>query len=77
VSGSSKAGRPVTLVQFWVAIVSLAAAGVMALVAMAGVAGPHGKCPGETQVSRPGNAICYAAYVDQDKTGVTGTPAGS
>lgn len=71
-SASSKKTRPLTAAQFWVLIGILVLSGVGALIALASVAGPHGKCPTETQTSRPGNMQCYGAYQNMDKTGVVG-----
>lgn len=64
--------RPLTVVQFWLLIVGLGVSGIAALVMLSQVAGPHGKCPGEQQTSHPGSASCYAAYQNQDRTGVVG-----
>jgi hypothetical protein len=72
VSASSKDPSSLSKPQFAVALGLLAVCIVVTLVVMAGVAGKHGRCPGETQVSRPGAASCYAAYQNQDKTGVVG-----
>jgi hypothetical protein len=72
VSAKSKTDRPLSHVQFVAMIVVLAIAGVLALVTLAGVAGPHGKCPSETQVSRPGASSCWAAYKNTPQTGIVG-----
>jgi len=50
----------------------LAISAVLALVVLASVAGKHGKCPSETQVSRPGASSCFAAYKNTPKTGIVG-----
>lgn len=73
-SASSKDPSSLSKLQFALALGLLAACIVATLVVMAGVAGKHGRCPGETQVSRPGAASCYAAYQNQNKTGVAGIP---
>jgi hypothetical protein len=75
VSAKSKTDRPLSHVQFVVLVVGLAISGVLALVSLSQVAGPHGKCPGETQVSRPGASICWAAYNNKVDPGVVGHPA--
>jgi hypothetical protein len=72
VSAKSKTDRPLSHVQFVAIVVVLAISGVLALITLAGVAGPHGKCPSETQVSRPGASTCWAAYTNTDDPGVVG-----
>ena len=74
-SAKSKTDRPLSHVQFVAIIVVLAVAGVLALVSLSQVAGPHGKCPSETQVSRPGASICWGAYKNTPQTGIVGHPA--
>lgn len=74
-SAKSKSDRPLSHVQFVAIVVVLAISGVLALVTLAGVAGPHGKCPSETQVSRPGASSCWAAYTNTGDPGVVGHPA--
>ncbi len=71
-SATSKADRPLSHVQFWIVVAAMAISGVLALVVLANVAGPHGACPSETQTSHPAAATCNAAYVNQGKTGVVG-----
>lgn len=73
-STSSKDPKALTRVQFGLLLAVLVACGAVTLLVMAGVAGKHGKCPSETQTSRPGNATCYPAYQNQFKTGVVGIP---
>ena len=68
----SKADRPLSLMQFWAIVSAMAISGVLALVVLASVAGKHGKCPTETQVSRPGASSCWAAYHNQHDHGVVG-----
>jgi hypothetical protein len=75
VSAKSKTDKPLSHVQFVAIVVVLAIAGVLALVSLSQVAGPHGKCPGETQVSRPGASSCWAAYKNTPKTGIVGHAA--
>jgi hypothetical protein len=75
VSAKSRTDRPLSHVQFVAIVVVLAISGVLALVTLAQVAGPHGKCPSETQVSRPGASICWAAYNNKLEPGVVGHPA--
>jgi hypothetical protein len=75
VSARPKTDRPLSQVQFVALVVVLALSGVLALITLAGVAGPHGKCPAETQVSRPGASACWAAYKNVNTTGVVGHPA--
>jgi hypothetical protein len=72
VSATSKADRPLSQVQFWIVVAAMAISGVLALVVLANVAGPHGSCPTEKQTSRPAAATCTSPYVNQDKTGVVG-----
>jgi hypothetical protein len=72
VAAKSKTDKPLSHVQFVAIIVVLAIAGVLALVSLSQVAGPHGKCPGETQVSRPGASSCWAAYTNQQNPGLVG-----
>jgi hypothetical protein len=72
VSAKSKTDRPLSNAQFWAILVSMALAGVLALIVLSSVAGKHGKCPGETQVSRPGASSCWSAYQHQISTGVAG-----
>jgi hypothetical protein len=55
--------------------VVLAIAGVLALVSLSQVAGPHGKCPSEKQVWRPAASACFAAYTNKQDPGVVGHPA--
>ncbi|HEY3925164.1 MAG TPA: hypothetical protein VGL75_11440 [Acidothermaceae bacterium] len=74
-SAKSKADKPLSHVQFVAIVVVLAVAGVLALVSLAKVAGPHGKCPTPTQVSRPGASSCWAAYTNKQDPGVVGHPA--
>ncbi|HEY5050626.1 MAG TPA: hypothetical protein VII50_06970 [Acidothermaceae bacterium] len=74
-SAKSRTDRPLSHVQFVAIVVVLAISGVLALVTLAQVAGPHGKCPSETQVSRPGASICWAAYNNKLEPGVVGHPA--
>ena len=71
-SASSKKTHPLTKTQRWLLIGILVLSAAAALFSVANVAGPHGKCPGETQTSRPGNAQCYGAYQMQKQTGVVG-----
>jgi len=75
VSASPKVVKPLTKFQWWTLLVVVVLCGVAALVVMASVAGKHGACPGETQTSRPGAASCYAAYQNQDSSGVVGASA--
>jgi hypothetical protein len=72
VSAKSKTDRPLSHVQFVAIIVVLAVAGVLALVSLSQVAGPHGKCPSETQVWRPAASTCFAAYTNQQTPGLVG-----
>ncbi len=74
-SAKSKTDRPLSHTQFVVIVVVLAISGVLALITLAGVAGPHGKCPSETQVSRPGASSCWAAYTNKLDPGVVGHAA--
>jgi hypothetical protein len=75
VSAKSKTDKPLSHVQFIAIVVVLAISGVLALVSLSQVAGPHGKCPSETQVSRPGASSCWAAYKNTPTTGIVGHPA--
>jgi hypothetical protein len=75
VSATSKTDKPLSQVQFVAIVVVLVVAGVLALVSLARVAGPHGKCPTATQVSRPGASTCWAAYTNKQDPGVVGHPA--
>jgi hypothetical protein len=75
VSARPKTDRPLSQPQFVALVVVVALSGVQALINHAGVAGPHGKCPGETQVSRPGAAACWGAYKNTPTTGIVGHPA--
>jgi hypothetical protein len=75
VSTSSKDPKALTRVQFGGLLAVLAVCAILTLVVLGNVAGKHGVCPGETQASRPGNASCYAAYQNQEKTGVVGIAA--
>src|SRR5450432_3982455 len=54
VSATSKPDRPLSQIQFALIAGVLAISAVLALVVLASVAGKHGTCPSETQVSRPG-----------------------
>lgn len=74
-SARPKTDRPLSQPQFVALVVVLALSGVLALITLAGVAGPHGKCPSETQVSRPGASACWSAYKNLPATGVVGHPA--
>ena len=74
-SAKSTVDKPLSHVQFVAIVVVLAIAGVLALVSLAKVAGPHGKCPTITQVSRPGASSCWAAYTNKQDPGVVGHPA--
>jgi hypothetical protein len=56
-------------------VVVLAISGVLALITLARVAGPHGKCPSETQVWRPAASTCFAAYKNTHDPGVVGHAA--
>ena len=76
-SVKSKTDKPLSHAQFVAIVVVLAISGVLALVSLSRVAGPHGKCPAPTQVSRPGASVCWAAYNDQVDPGVVGHPASS
>jgi hypothetical protein len=77
VSAKPKVDKPLSQAQFVTIIVVLALSGVLALVTLGGVAGPHGKCPSPTQVSRPGASVCWAAYRNGISTGVVAQPASS
>jgi len=72
VSAKSRTDRPLSHAQFIALVVVLAVSGVLALVTLAQVAGPHGKCPGETQVWRPAASSCFAAYKNTLDPGVVG-----
>ena len=74
-SAKPKVDKPLSQAQFVVIIVVLALSGVLALVTLGGVAGPHGKCPTDIQVSRPGASSCWAAYRNGISTGVVAQPA--
>lgn len=74
-SAKSQADRPLSHTQFVVLVVVLALSGVLALVSMSQVAGPHGKCPSQTQVWRPAASSCWAAYNNKLEPGVVGHPA--
>ena len=74
-SGKPKVDKPLSQAQFVVIIVVLVLSGVLALVTLGGVAGPHGKCPTDIQVSRPGASSCWAAYRNGISTGVVAQPA--
>ena len=73
-SAKPKVDKPLSQAQFVVIIVVLALSGVLALVTLGGVAGPHGKCPTDIQVSRPGASSCWAAYRNGISTGVVAQP---
>jgi hypothetical protein len=75
VSAKSQTNRPLSHVQFVALVVVLAVSGILALVSLAQVAGPHGKCPTATQVSRPSASRCWAAYTNKVDPGVVGHPA--
>jgi hypothetical protein len=75
VSAKSKTDKPFSHAQFVAIIAALAIAGVLALFSLARVAGPHGTCPTDTQVSRPGASICWAAYRNTVDPGVVGHAA--
>ncbi len=62
----------ITPVQFWAALAVMASSAIGALVVLASVAGPHGKCPSETQVSRPAASSCFEAYQQQSSNGAIG-----
>jgi hypothetical protein len=72
VSATSKPDRPLSQIQFALIAGVLAISAVLALVVLASVAGKHGTCPSETQVSRPGASSCWAAYKNTPKTGIVG-----
>ena len=74
-SAKSSTDRPLSHVQFVAIVVVLAVSGVLALVTLARVAGPHGKCPSETQVSRPGASVCWAAYTNKTDPQLVGHQA--
>ena len=71
----SRTDKPLSHAQFVAIVVVLAVSGVLALITLGGVAGPHGKCPSETQVSRPGASVCWGAYRNQQDPGVVGHAA--
>lgn len=71
-SASSKPDRPLSQLQFAIIAAVLAISGVLALVVLANVAGKHGTCPTEAQVSRPGASSCWAAYKNTPQTGIVG-----
>ena len=71
-SAKAKLDRPLSQLQFALIAGVLAISAVLALVVLANVAGKHGKCPSETQVSRPGASSCWAAYKNTPKTGIVG-----
>lgn len=73
-SAKSMTDKPLSHVQFVAIVVVLAISGVLALVSLSRVAGPHGKCPAVTQVSRPGASSCWAAYTNKQDPGVVGHP---
>jgi hypothetical protein len=75
VSAKSQTNRPLSHVQFVALVVVLAVSGVLALVSLSQVAGPHGKCPTATQISRPSASRCWAAYTNKVDPGVVGHPA--
>lgn len=75
-AAKAKTDRPLSHVQFVAIVVVLAVSGVIALVTLAGVAGPHGKCPSETQVWRPSASACFPAYNNTVEPGVVGHAAG-
>jgi hypothetical protein len=75
VSAKSKTDKPLSHVQLIAIVAVLAISGVLALVSLSRVAGPHGKCPTDTQVSRPGASSCWAAYTNKQDPGVVGHPA--
>ena len=64
-SAKSTIDKPLSHAQFVAIVVVLAIAGVLALVSLSQVAGPHGKCPSETQVWRPAASTCFAAYTNK------------
>jgi hypothetical protein len=72
VSATSKPDRPLSQLQFALIASVLALSAVLALVVLANVAGKHGKCPSQTQVSRPGASSCFAAYKNTPNTGIVG-----
>ena len=74
-SAKSQTDRPLSHVQFVVLVVVLAISGVLALISLSQVAGPHGKCPNEAQVWRPAASSCFAAYTNKLEPGVVGHPA--
>ena len=74
-SAKSTIDKPLSHVQFVAIVVVLAIAGVLALVSLSQVAGPHGKCPSETQVWRPAAATCFAAYTNKTDPQLVGHQA--
>jgi hypothetical protein len=64
--------QKITPFQFWGAVIGLALAAIAAFVVLASVAGKHGTCPSETQVSRPAASSCFEAYQQQSSTGAIG-----
>jgi hypothetical protein len=75
VSAKSKTDRPLSHTQFVAIVVVLAVSGVLALITLARVAGPHGKCPSETQVWRPAASTCFAAYTNKTDPQLVGHQA--
>jgi hypothetical protein len=75
VSKKSTTDKPLSHVQFIAIVLVLAVAGVLALVSLSQVAGPHGKCPSETQVWRPAASSCFAAYKNQTDPQLVGHQA--
>ena len=71
-SAKSTTDKPLSHGQFIAIVVVLAISGVLALVSLSQVAGPHGKCPSPTQVSRPGASSCWAAYINKQDPGLVG-----
>ncbi|HZV24941.1 MAG TPA: hypothetical protein VFG00_01505 [Acidothermaceae bacterium] len=71
-SAKSKTDKPLSHAQFVTIVVALAISGVLALVSLSRVAGPHGKCPTAAQVSRPSASSCWAAYTNSQDPGVVG-----
>lgn len=74
-SAKAKTDKPLSHAQFVAIVVVLAIAGVLALVSLSQVAGPHGKCPSETQVWRPAASTCFAAYTNKTDPQLVGHPA--
>jgi predicted aspartyl protease len=75
VSAKSNTDRPLSHAQFVSIIVVLAIAGVLALITLGRVAGPHGHCPSETQVWRPAASTCFAAYTNKTDPQLVGHQA--